>query len=221
MTCKAICRALMPSCDVAVLVQFGGVYADMDVECLKPIDEWNAAHNHDAAVLLGTENFDAKRRPHKIHVTNWVLAAMPGHPLLAKLPTVVMRVIQKQYFALAREEKQLTAKLYEQGILDRTGPAALTTAMYEYFSGLGVDLNKFTEAEINSEQGVAAGGVRVLPVVALSSGWEVAEARSQQQAYTCADVAAAKPQALVCHMFWGSWRSSWEKFAQPKTYGFC
>lgn len=193
----------------------------MDVECLKPVDEWNADHKHDAAVLLGLENYVAKRTPHKLHVTNWAMAAMPGHPLLARMPGVVVREVQKQYFALARGQKHLTGKLYEEGILERTGPAALTTAMYEYFDSFGVDLNKFTEDDVKSESGVIAGQVRVLPVVSLSTGWEVAEARARGTRYTCADVAAAKPQALVCHMFWGSWRTTWKTYKPILTYENC
>lgn len=212
------CCALSPVC-----LQYGGVYADMDVECLKPIKDWNAQHNHDAAVLLGAENFDIKRIPHRVHVTNWAMAAMPGHPLLGSFAGVVVREIQKQYFKLAEAEKELTPKLYESGILDRTGPAALTTAMYEYYDSIGFDLNKAakSEADISGKQGLLAGGVRVLPVVALSSGWEVADARSKGRQYTCADVARDKPQALVCHMFWGSWRSTWRTFKQKFTYDTC
>jgi alpha 1,6-mannosyltransferase len=203
-------------------MQYGGVYADMDVECLKPVDEWNAGHGHDAAVLLGLENFDPKRKPHKAHITNWAMAAAPGHPLLGMMPGVVTREIQKQYFALAQQWGELTGKLYEQGILDRTGPAALTVAMYQYFNSIGFDLNKLTAASFDSLQGVGAGGVRVLPIVALSTGWEVAYARSKGTGYTCADVARDKPEALVCHMFWGSWRKSvpW-KFQQAFTYDNC
>lgn len=43
----------------------------MDVECLRPVDSWNAAHNHDAALLLGLENYSATRKPRRMHVTNW------------------------------------------------------------------------------------------------------------------------------------------------------
>jgi mannosyltransferase OCH1-like enzyme len=198
------------------------VYADIDVECLKPIDTWNMQHGNDAAVLLGMENFDAKRKPHKVHVTNWAIAAMPGHPLLGLMPSVVTKAIQQQYFALARAQtKALSPQLYENGILDRTGPAALTTAMYDYFDSIKFDLNNVTQADINGEKGVLAGGVRVLPVVALSSGWEVAAARSKAQALTCADVAKNKPQALVCHMFFGSWPTSWGLYTPKRTYDTC
>jgi hypothetical protein len=34
---------------------YGGVYADSDVRCMKPIDKWNEENNHDARVLVGLE----------------------------------------------------------------------------------------------------------------------------------------------------------------------
>jgi hypothetical protein len=203
-------------------MQYGGVYADIDVECLKPIEEWNMQHGNDAAVLLGVENYETKRRPHKVHVTNWAMAAMPGHHLLGLMPAVVSRTIQQQYFALARNKTvALSPQLYENGILDRTGPAALTTAMYDYFDSIKFDLNNVTEAELEADKGVLAGGVRVLPQVAMGSGWDVAVARSKGQVFSCADLAKAKPQALVCHMFFGSWRTTWGPFKPKHTYDTC
>eukprot|EP00882_Tetradesmus_deserticola_P011747 GHRQ01012429.1.p1 GENE.GHRQ01012429.1~~GHRQ01012429.1.p1 ORF type:complete len:265 (+),score=28.99 GHRQ01012429.1:96-890(+) len=104
---------------VLVLHKMGGVYADMDVQCLKPIDEWNADHDHDAAVLLGVENYDAGRR-HPLHVVNWVLAAAPGHPLLGSMPGVVLRAVQRQFFELARTAGAvLHGSAYTNGIIDR------------------------------------------------------------------------------------------------------
>lgn len=190
--------------------QYGGIYADVDVECLRPIDEWNAEHNHDAAMLLGVESFNAKRQPHRIHVASWTFAAMPGHPLLTFMPWAIAREVQRQYFALARNAGTLSRKLYEDGLVDRTGPAALTTAMYEYFNSIEFDLNQVSE-DTDSQQGVVAGAVRVLPWVAMGTGWDVAAARQRRREYTCSDVRAAQPEALtyVCHHFFGSWRSQW------------
>jgi hypothetical protein len=202
-------------------VQYGGVYADIDVECLKPIDEWNIQHGNDAAVLLGVENYEPNRSPHKYHVTNWVMAAMPGHPLLGLMPAVVTRTIQQQYFALARTKTApLSPQLYEAGILDRTGPAALTMAMYDFFDSIKFDLNGVAKDVLVGGEGVVAGGARVLPLVLLGSGWEVAEARSKGRQYSCADLAKDKPQALVCHMFHGTWRAQWS-FRQKYTYDNC
>lgn len=189
----------------------------MDTVCTQPIDEWNADHGHDAALLLGIENFDAKRMPHHIHVESWAIASMPGHPLLTLLPGVVSRQVQKQFFALARKQGSLNTQQYEQWVVERSGPAALTGAMYEYFSIIGMDLNKF--AQTATETGVRAGGVRVLPHAAMGQGWEVAVARHNGQNYTCADV-AHDSQSLVCHLFWGSWRSNW-RFKERMTYGNC
>lgn len=101
-------------------MQFGGVYADIDVWPLRPIDEWNAAHNHDAAMLLGIEYYypDIKvGRTLPLQVTNWAMAAVPGHPLLGSMPTIVAESIQKQFFDLAKAP--VASKAYNDGILYR------------------------------------------------------------------------------------------------------
>jgi mannosyltransferase OCH1-like enzyme len=200
-------------------VQLGGVYADIDVQCLKPIDDWNADHAHDAAVLLGVENFE-ESRPERIHVVNWVLASVPGHPLLSLLPGIVARTVQQQYFEAARLKHGITGEQYEKGVLDRTGPAALTRAMYQYFQSVGSNLSSIVYENVTSEGGLIAGDVRVLPIDRFGSGWQVANARSTGANFTCDQLLQHSPSALVCHMFWGSWRSKWS-FRQQQTYGTC
>eukprot|EP00775_Hariotina_reticulata_P010317 gene10317-10475_t len=193
---------------VLVLNMLGGVYADMDVQCLQPIDDWNKHHAHDAAVLLGVENYD-KNRPEPIHVVNWVLASVPGHSLLTLLPKIVTRAVQQQFFEAAREEHVLTRQVYEQGVIDRTGPGALTKAMYEYFHSMGSSLNDVAYKSVTSTGGLIAGDVRLLPVDSFASGWDVAKSRSKGGNLTCEDMLQRHPSALVCHMYWGSWRSMW------------
>jgi hypothetical protein len=187
---------------------------------MKPIDTWNADHGHDASLLLGLEDWLPSRKPYKLHVNNWMLAATPGHPLLALLPSIVTGTIQRQFFALIKQGQPGSHKLYEAGILERTGPDALTAAMYHYFQSIGFDLNNVTEADVNSQQGVVAGSVRILPG-ASSTGWVIAEARARHKNLTCADLMATKPDALVCHLFWGTWRSNWQVFKQDFTYDNC
>jgi hypothetical protein len=191
--------------------QLGGVYADIDVQCLRPVDEWAAAHAADTAVVVGLENFNATRKPHRFHITNWALASVPGHPMLGRSPAVVARATQQQYLELARDREStlLSKQRYEEGIIDRTGPAALTTALYEYLDSVGFDLNTKSLRDVDSRQGVAAGGVRVLPVAALSSGWLVAAARKAGKPLSCDDIGRKDPSAYVCHQFWGSWREKW------------
>lgn len=69
------------------LHKLGGVYADSDVRCMQPISSWNAEHGHDAALLAGI----AKRTLHgyTIEFNQFVMAAMPGHPVMASMPVVI------------------------------------------------------------------------------------------------------------------------------------
>eukprot|EP00879_Flechtneria_rotunda_P002422 GHRR01002619.1.p1 GENE.GHRR01002619.1~~GHRR01002619.1.p1 ORF type:complete len:352 (+),score=66.11 GHRR01002619.1:92-1147(+) len=203
---------------ILVLHQFGGVYADIDVQCVKPIDHWNSDHSYDAEVLLGVENYQ-ENRTHPLHVVNWVLAAMPGHSLLGSMPSIVSKVIQEQYFQAANSEYAvLNRKNYEEGIIDRTGPAALTRAMYEYLLLYDKGIMSVSYENVTSPNGVLVGGVRVLPIDCMATGWELADARGKGIALSCEDVVKKVPDALVCHMFWGSWRSNWQ-FRQEFTYG--
>ena len=41
---------------------FGGVYADNDVHCMRPVDEWNAVNDYDAALITGIEFNTAVRK---------------------------------------------------------------------------------------------------------------------------------------------------------------
>src|SRR2546423_3615913 len=52
-----------------LLLTFGGVYVDADVECLKPIDP----------VIAGLDFFAAEGKPGG-KVTNAIIGAAPGHP---------------------------------------------------------------------------------------------------------------------------------------------
>ena len=154
------------------------------------------------------ENYNTKR-PHPIHVTNWVLAAAPGHPLLGSMPAIVAKATQHQFFQIMRQDGPKKQKAYEEGIIDRTGPAALSWAMYQYFKSVGQNMTGITDEVVSSGEGFAAGGVRVLPIANMGLGWEVAEARRKGENFTCDDVAKKVHSAYVCHMFMGSWRSDW------------
>ncbi len=203
------------------------MYADVDVQALQPIDTWNDEHGHDAAVLLGVENYDAERTSSPLHVVNWALAATPGHPLLARLPGVVARAAARQFLELAASQsKLLSADVYESGIIDRTGPAALSRAMYEHFEeASGIHPGDLSyDANVTSPAGLLVDAVRVLPMPAMAGSWQVAAARSRDPAASnitsCDDVARAHPEALLCHMYHGTWRRSWS-FPAARTYTDC
>jgi len=62
-----------------LLSQFGGVYADMDMECQKPIDD----------LIAGCEGFAGRIKPTEVdtgmqYLEIAILGAVPGHPLFAR-----------------------------------------------------------------------------------------------------------------------------------------
>ena len=61
---------------LAVMYHKGGVYADVDVELLKPIQQWNDGAIGRCDVLIGMEN--------DLHLSNWGFARRPHHPLFKK-----------------------------------------------------------------------------------------------------------------------------------------
>lgn len=77
--------------------------------------------------------------------------------------------------------------------------------MYNFFKEAGVGMEDFSESNITSPAGLRVEDVRVLPLEHLGGGWEVIEKKNG----TCADFGKWHSYALVCHMFWGSWKQTW------------
>lgn len=63
----------------AVLYVNGGVYADLDTECIVAIDQWPHAQNK---LLVGLEN--------DTHFCQWCMASEAGHPVLAKVLELIV-----------------------------------------------------------------------------------------------------------------------------------
>ena len=63
----------------AVLYVHGGIYADIDAECLIPAKQWI---NSKAKLVIGLEDSAAS-------FCQWTIASVPGHPLLASVIDLV------------------------------------------------------------------------------------------------------------------------------------
>jgi len=61
---------------VAVMLHEGGIYADVDVECIEPIQKWDNGAIHRCSVIIGMENDH--------HICNWGFASQQGHLLFQK-----------------------------------------------------------------------------------------------------------------------------------------
>eukprot|EP00877_Chromochloris_zofingiensis_P006738 jgi/Chrzof1/2317/Cz11g10230.t1 len=190
-----------------VLHRVGGVYADSDVQCLKPIDTWNSHAGHDAQMLVGVENSNHGQLG---SLNQFVIAAMPCHPMLGAMPLVVLNNIASEHFHGIRPHR---GEGRDTAIVARTGPGAFTEALHLYSTHIGVPLPPV--ASIDGNKGMLVGSVKILPVGMFSVGWETAE-----QHITCVEVAERNPDAYVCHQFFGSWKEVFY-FKRPATYDNC
>jgi mannosyltransferase OCH1-like enzyme len=99
-------RADILRCEI--LYQFGGLYADIDFECLKPFDILHQAYTFYGA-LFPLEN-DAL-------ISNGIIDSIPGHPLI------------KYYLDILRQHWKNPA--LRSKILHRTGPFAFQEAFFQ------------------------------------------------------------------------------------------
>eukprot|EP00877_Chromochloris_zofingiensis_P013705 jgi/Chrzof1/8589/Cz03g16170.t1 len=192
-----------------VLHRLGGVYADADVLCMQPIDVWNAQNNHDAEILVGVESVDE----HKMvkGYQQFVMAAMPCHPITGSMPFRVLSSIARQYMKgeTATQGGNMDAK-----ILGTTGPGVWTEAVEDYARKMGAHL-PLDDKVLNVEGGVLIGTLRVLPGFMLSAGWE-----TQEKHISCADMFKQNPNALICHQFLGTWKAKF-KYKKAPQYDNC
>lgn len=184
-----------------VMLADGGVYNDLDVGCEKPISTWIPKKFEDTAgILLGVE-VDNKYGPDGrtftngedlFELVNWTIMSKPNQPFLWFLVHRVMDNIK----SLAASRKQAISEMIPTipDVLVTTGPAALTTAFFDYASsltGMNVTYKNFTK--ITEPQIV--GEVVILPIQAFGAGHQVQWAGLKQDG-----------SQLVHHYFAGSWK---------------
>ncbi|KXZ54027.1 hypothetical protein GPECTOR_5g137 [Gonium pectorale] len=157
---------------------FGGVYADADTICLRPVDGW-ADGRPNVSAIVGIEA-DAGRIPNwrrywgrQLQFCQWTFAAEPAHPLLAHVLFRISQLLE------AKPAEQLTV----HDVIHVTGPSVMSDAgrHWEEFEGL--------------TYGSVAGDVLVLPITAFSPGVGHMGAGPVNH-----------PEARVQHLFGGSWR---------------
>ncbi|KAF6222161.1 hypothetical protein HO133_001247 [Letharia lupina] len=184
-----------------VMLADGGVYNDLDVGCEKPISTWVPKQFEDTAgILLGVE-VDNKYGPDGrtftngedlFELVNWTIMSKPNQPFMGFLVQRVMENIK----SLAASKNQAISEMVPTipDVLVTTGPAALTTAFFDYASGLTgrnvtyKNFTKITEPQI-------VGEVVILPIQAFGAGHQVQWAGLKQDG-----------SQLVHHYFAGSWK---------------
>ncbi len=184
-----------------VMLADGGVYSDLDVGCEKPISSWVPKQfENKAGILLGVE-VDNKFGPDGrtftngedlFELVNWTIMSKPYQPFMWFLVRRVMENIKR----LAASRNQAVSEMIPTipEVLVTTGPAALTTAFFDYASNLtGTNVTyknftKLTEPKIIGE-------VVILPIQAFGAGHQVKWAGLKEDG-----------SQLVHHYFAGSWK---------------
>ncbi|KAL9131801.1 MAG: hypothetical protein Q9217_000328 [Psora testacea] len=195
-----------------ILLADGGVYNDLDVGCEKAIDTWVPKRFKDqAGVILGVEvdnDFGPDGRTWKggqdlFELVNWTIMAKPGQPFIEFL---VKRVIVNLHKMVKEQDTPLSEISFSvQDVLATTGPAALTTAFFDYASNLTStnvtykNFTKITEPRL-------VGEVVILPIHAFGAGHQVEWAGFQQD----------QRKVLVHHYFKGSWKEDHVWAAPPQ-----
>ncbi|KAL8873505.1 MAG: hypothetical protein Q9174_001042 [Haloplaca sp. 1 TL-2023] len=179
------------------LLKDGGVYNDLDVGCVKPIDVWIPPRwRNDTSVVLGIEaDNNLGQGGSKIFgFVNWTLMARRDQPFMRYL---VDRVIQNIHQASSRHNETLgNLKLYRQEVLDVTGPGALTKTALQYFSEktqTTVTAQNFTKMK----RPRLIEDILVLPINSFGAGHQVRWSGQKEDG-----------SALVHHYFAGSWKGS-------------
>jgi len=107
-----------------ILHRYGGVYADLDLECFRSIED--LLHGHTCLLSLESEAHSAIHRQARI-VSNAFMAVTPGHPIFDA-------VIEDLGTHRSRETKT------DRIVLDTTGPMMLTRVLDRIGDRLGVNV---------------------------------------------------------------------------------
>lgn len=162
-----------------ILLADGGVYSDLDVGCLRRIDTWvPEAFQDEASVVVGVEvdnKFGPTGRKFQgaedlFQLVNWTMMSKPGQPFIKFLVDRVIRNLRRM-----AEEQSTTVKDMKytvKQVLHITGPAAMTTAFFDYatqITGSSVTYKNFTK----TTEPKLVGNVVVLPIFAFGASHQV------------------------------------------------
>eukprot|EP00877_Chromochloris_zofingiensis_P011965 jgi/Chrzof1/7021/Cz02g07270.t1 len=182
-----------------VMEVHGGVYADIDVACIQPINKWDQLYLNNsgkALAWIGMEGFHDNQQSasnaghyYPMQLCQWTMASLPGLRLWTRVAFGSQQVAALQ---LLKQQSQSGRKgnrfNYQNSIVQRTGPGLLSRQVLRLLS---IDASN---AKALQHGGVRR-GIKLLPPEAFASG----------QGHSGAP-RAITAKSLVKHFFFGSWR---------------
>ncbi|KAK0769462.1 hypothetical protein LTR75_018088 [Friedmanniomyces endolithicus] len=173
----------------------GGVYADIDTECTRPVRTWIPSEFvQSVGCVIGIE-YNASAGPLEdfkgnLSLCQWTFMARPWHPVMQQVVDSVTHMLQQQTSADQRNTAGLGADIGEL-----TGPAIFTKAILKTLSSTSA--NNFDVAEIMQlTTPKLFGDVLFLPISAFGSG----QSHSGSKDW-------GNEEQLVSHHFRMTWRA--------------
>lgn len=188
----------------------GGVYADIDVEALRPIERFIPSRfdERDVDMVIGIEIDQPNFKDHPIlgpksmSFCQWTFMCKPKQPVMLQLVDNIIKWIHE--VAEQQQKPVSEVELDFDAVLTGTGPSAFTGAILRYMSekqGYEVQWNTFH----SMDESKIVGGVLVLTVEAFAAG----------QGHSDSGNHNAK-QALVKHHYHASgWPTSHPRYKHP------
>ena len=181
-----------------ILLARGGIYSDIDTTALKSTTDWMPADvpRSTVGLVIGIEA-DPDRPDWKdwysrrIQFCQWTIQAKAGHPVLRDVvATITEETLRK------KKNGPLNAKKMHKDIVEFTGPAVWTDAIFGYLNnpvyfkmdGKNVTWEMFTGMETPKK----VGDVVILPITSFSPGVQTMGAKEPDD-----------PMAFVKHEFEG------------------
>ena len=153
----------------------GGVYADIDVEDLKPVERWipDRYREEDVDLVISVEIDEPEFKDHPVlgrksqSFCQWTFLSRPGLPLMLRLVEHIMDWLTE--LAAAQKVAIADLTLDFDDVISGTGPSAFTAAVLAHMSaqtGAPVTWAAFH----NLAESKLVGGVLVLTVEAFAAG---------------------------------------------------
>ena len=173
-----------------ILLNEGGVWADIDVRARKPVSMWVPEEYRERAnIVIGIERDHNKKPiwenlPYSVQLAQYVVLAKPHQLTFDKLVRLTEQNIMDLLVA-----KHPGESMTFSDIMGATGPGAFTKIFMDYFTEItgeehnGTELNAMQEPQL-------IGDVLVLPMIKFGA---------------LGDVSDDDPSVLVKHFFQGSW----------------
>ena len=178
----------------------GGIYTDIDTIALKQIDAWiPEAMKSTVRLVVGIE-FDRRDGngwadiSHWVQFCQWTIAAAPGHEVFPRMVNKIFRSVEQMTQTQGIPIHELLPGSFD--VMNTTGPAAWTDAVFELLQERDPALKTTKDLSFMTESKLF-GDILVLPINGFGMG--------QSHSHSTND-GSTPDDALVQHMFRGSWR---------------